>query len=156
MNIFILDYDTQKCAELHCDKHVIKMILETAQMMCTTAHEFNVEVPYKKTHVNHPCTKWARESRQNFLWLMDLFNELHDEWQYRFNHSTNHLSYQKLQEVDWDEVLEHLPNIGLTPFAQAMPDEYRNECAVVAYRNYYINDKADLLTYTKRNKPEWI
>jgi len=159
MNIFVLDYDVKKCVEYHCDKHVVKMILESAQMMCTVAREVTedkIYVPYKTTHLNHPCTKWARESRQNFLWLMDLFNELHEEWQYRFNHDTDHLSYYKLQEVDWELVLEQLPNIGLTQFAQAMPEEYRNDDAVIAYRNYYINDKAGLLTYTQRSKPEWI
>jgi len=156
MNIFVLDYNPKVAAQSHCDKHVVKMILETAQMMCTTAHLVGVDSPYKPTHKNHPCTVWARESQQNFRWLMELFNELHEEWMWRYNHNDNHLSYAKLQEVDWDLVIERLPDIGLTPFAQAMPEEYRDSDAVTAYQTYYVNDKADLLNYTGRRVPSWI
>jgi len=156
MNIFVLDYNTKLAAQYHCDKHIVKMILETAQIMCTTANHLGIESPYKSTHFNHPCTRWARESKHNFLWLMELFNELHEEWQYRFGHSTNHLSYQKLQEVEWDKVLDSLPNIGLTPFAQAMPEQYSCDDAVVAYRDYYKHDKAHILKYTNTKEPQWL
>ena len=156
MNIFVLDYNPQIAAEMHCDKHVVKMILESAQMLCTIANHLCYDSPYKSTHLNHPCTIWARESRQNYMWLMQLFEFLHDEWQYRFNHTDNHLSYYKLQNVDFDAILNALPDAGLTPFAQAMPDEYRDVDAVIAYRTYYINDKADLLNYTKRKEPQWL
>ena len=65
MNIFFLHEDTEKCARLHNDKHVVKMILETAQLLCTTAHELGFEdVPYKAVHRNHPCSIWARTNRR--------------------------------------------------------------------------------------------
>lgn len=157
MNIFVLDTTPKEAAKAHCDKHVVKMILESAQMLCTVAHTLNVEgVPYKSTHLNHPCTVWARKSKQNYLWLVELFNELHNEWQYRYNHSHNHKSVDKLQCLDMYSIANSLPDIGLTPFAQAMPDTYRNDDAIIAYRNYYLGDKAELLQYTKRNKPNWI
>lgn len=158
MNLFILDYNPDVAAEYHCDKHVVKMILETAQMICTTAHQLNIaKVPYKATHQNHPCTKWVRESKQNMLWTLDLFYALHEEWQYRYNHENEHLSMYKLSSnLDLYGIANMLPDIGLTEFAQAMPDGYKNVDAVKAYRDYYINDKAELLTYTNRNKPSWL
>lgn len=73
MNIFVLDYTPQKAAEYHCDKHVVKMILESAQILCAVHHKNgDSNVPYKLTHKNHPCTIWAGESRSNYLWLTQL------------------------------------------------------------------------------------
>ncbi len=69
MNIFALDTDPVTCAQYHCDKHVIKMILESVQMLSTTCSILGAEAPYKPTHANHPCTKWVRESWENFGWL---------------------------------------------------------------------------------------
>ena len=68
MNIFFLDYDVKKCAEDHCDKHVVKMILETAQLLCGVHHATEQEtpnVPYKLSHKNHPCAIWSRQSLTN-------------------------------------------------------------------------------------------
>lgn len=61
MNIFYLDKDPKLCAQYHCDKHVVKMILESAQLLCTAVNEAaGKEVaPYKSTHVNHPCSIWS-------------------------------------------------------------------------------------------------
>lgn len=157
MNIFVLDKIPEAAAQYHCDKHVVKMILESAQMLCTVANELGLTTPYKTTHKNHPCTKWARESKANYRWLLDLFIALHYEWQYRYNHKTNHKSFDKLLVgLDYQLVLDSLPDLGLTPFAQAMPDNYKDIDAVKAYRAYYLGDKADLLYYTKRNKPNWM
>lgn len=157
MNIFVLHDDPKIAAEMHCDKHVVKMILESAQMLCTVANHLGFpDIPYKSTHLNHPCTVWARESKQNYIWLLDLFYSLHKEWQYRYNHTRLHKSIEKLAYINFIEVADALPDLGLTPYAQAMPDHYRNKDAVKAYRAYYIGDKAGLLQYTKRNKPEWL
>lgn len=183
MNIFVLHNNPQQAAQMHCDKHVVKMILESAQMLCTVSYStfmrntFEVDhggnisdsenkigyeilanaIPYKSTHVNHPCTIWAGKSKQNYKWLLRLMVALHNEWRYRYNHTTIHKSMYKLMYgVDYNKVMELLPDEGLTPFAQAMPDVYRNDDAVEAYRAYYIGDKANLLNYTKRNKPEWL
>jgi hypothetical protein len=170
MNIFVLDYNTELCAEYHCDKHVVKMILETVQMICTNHHIYNLhtldweDIPYKPTHQMHPCTVWARASKQNYLWLCDLLEALHNEWQYRFDtkhnldHEREHKSYTVFKQLNHEAMADLLPDIGLQPFAQAMPEEYQifDIDAVSAYRLYYAKDKAGLLNYTKRSKPEWL
>jgi phage-related protein len=80
MNIFILDKDPKKIAMYHNDKHVVKMIVETAQLLCTAHHVSgtNGDIPYRKTHQNHPCSIWARESIENYNWLLTLLKELLD------------------------------------------------------------------------------
>lgn len=152
MNIFILDNDAKKCAEYHTDKHVVKMILEHAQMMSTAVRVSGLDSGYKIAHLNHPCTKWVRESLSNFLWLYDLTFYLNLEYRRRFNHSYNHKSF---------DVVDNLPNpnikdIGLTPFAQAMPDKYKNKDSVSAYRLYYINEKSHLFNWTDTEEPVWL
>lgn len=152
MNIFVLDKDPKICAQYHTDKHVVKMILESVQMLSTALRLSGLSKGYKATHINHPCTKWVRESLSNWLWLKELTIYLHEEWQYRYNHSKKHKSI---------EVLEQLPNPfihdkGLTEQAQAMPEVYKDCCVVQAYRNYYKEEKKHLFTWTKRPIPEWI
>lgn len=176
MNIFFLDQNPTKCAEYHFDKHVRKMILETAQML-STAHRVldgkEVEtrnkagarmkryilqneledVLYKSTHVNHPSNKWVRESSENYLWLYQLLLSLLNEYQYRFTkeHATSRLI----------EPLKVLPkNIQVKEFTQppaAMDKEFIiSKDNVVNYRNYYVFGKIDLLQYTKRDIPVWL
>lgn len=147
MNIFALDQDPSMAAEMHCDKHVVKMILESVQMLSTIC-----EAGYKPTHKNHPCTIWARTSWQNFNWLCELTEALHAEWQYRFGHTHNHKSFEVYAGLPKADLLGSLPDIGLTPFAMAMPDYIvvRNADPVEAYRDYYKTEKAHLLTFTKR------
>lgn len=154
MNIFILDYDIEKCAQYHCDKHVVKMILEYAQLLCTTHHIAisRLEIPYRKTHQNHPVAIWARNSLTNYIWLVNLGLELCKEYTYRYG------KIHKTQKViEWCS--DNLPNIkdfGLTPFAQAMPEEYKNQNAVIAYRNYYNGEKKNLFSWKNREVPKWI
>lgn len=152
MNIFVLDTDPVKAAKAHCDKHVVKMILETAQMLCTAFED----APYKKSHFNHPCSKWARASRSNYLWLITLGKALHDEYQYRFGANKTHKS---LAVIEWchqriDSI--YFPKLEMTPFAQAMPDEYKRIDPVAAYKTYYMQDKKPLLKYTRRKNPKWV
>lgn len=150
MNIFVLDVNPSECAKMHYDKHVVKMILEQTQIMCTVLDGLGYSVPYKSTHKNHPCTKWSRESLSNYLWLREMTLELHKEFQYR---------YGKLHKAGLVAESLPIPNIkdfGLTPFAQAMPDEYRNKNFVKAYRDYYKFGKSDLIKYTKREIPSWL
>jgi hypothetical protein len=157
MNIFVLDTDVSKAALAHCDKHVVKMILESAQMLCTVANELGVDTPYRSTHKHHPSTKWAAASKDNYLWLYNLMLALNEEFRYRFGHDHNHLSVDKfLGRVELNQVLDRLEDNGLTPFALAMPDEYKTNDAVESYRRYYANAKKDLLTYTKRFAPLWL
>ena len=86
MNIFILDTNPRKCAEYHNDKHVVKMILETAQLLCGVhwITQSTYEIPYKLSHKNHPCSIWARECIENYNWLCELGIELCEEYTYRY------------------------------------------------------------------------
>lgn len=153
MNIFVLDLDTKKCAEYHSDKHVVKMILETAQMLCSAYYFTNEshKSPYKLAHKNHPCTVWARESLSNWLWLRDLGLSLYDEYKKRYNNK-DHKSGDIILGLD----TPNLPDKGLTPFALAMPLEYRDDDVVMAYKNYYLGEKKDILQYKNCDEPEWL
>jgi len=156
MNIFVLDLDPKVAACYHCDKHVVKMILETAQILSTVIqnHVDTEDFLYKPTHKNHPCVLWAGKSYENLMWLYNLGISLCDEYTYRYNkvHKTRAIierCYDYISDIFYTE-------IGLTKFAQAMPEQYRNEDVVKAYRNYYIGEKSNMLKYTKTEKPEWI
>lgn len=86
MQVFVLDKDPVLAARYHCDKHVVKMIVETCQLLCTAHHLHGSEQPpYRKTHVNHPCAIWARESRANYDWLIQLGFALSDEYTLRYH-----------------------------------------------------------------------
>ena len=70
MNIFYIDTCPVKAAQMQCDKHVVKMVLESAQMLCTAHHSFwQHDVPYKPTHRNHPSAVWARSNSKHYDWL---------------------------------------------------------------------------------------
>ena len=157
MNIFVLDENPQIAAQMHNDKHVVKMILETAQLLCGVHHVSNSgnieEVPYKLSHKNHPCAIWARECIENYIWLCDLGLSLCEEYTYRYN------KRHKSQDViEW--CIVNLPklreNLVTTPFPLAMPDECKTKTAVESYRLYYLMHKKDFSTWKQRNKPEWF
>ena len=152
MNIFILDTDIEKCAQYHCDQHVVKMILESVQMLCTALNKKGFTTPYKSTHVKHPCVLWVEESFENFSWLQNLALALNTEYRFRFEKDTDHKSISVLSDIrDFS-----YDNRGLTEFAQAMPDEYKVPGdAVNAYRNFYLGEKMKFARWTKRNVPEW-
>ena len=156
MNIFALHKNPDICARWHCDKHVIKMILESAQMICTTHHlhpSGNYDIPYKKTHENHPCAKWVRSSMSNYLWLLNLVKALNTEYRFRYDKQVNHKSYDVVQTLP----LPDISDIGMTDFARAMPDEYKIlDNVVCSYRFYYKFGKTNILHYTKRNSPSWL
>ena len=155
MNIFLLDTDTRKCAQYHCDKHVVKMILETAQLLCGVHHmtdQVTDQVPYKLSHKNHPCAIWSRESLSNYLYLCDLGLELCKEYTYRYG------KRHKSQDViEW--CLTNKPNISDKEFtepARAMPNEYKVDSVVESYRNYYIGEKSKIAVWKNREIPEWF
>ena len=178
MNIFYLDHDVRKCAEMHNDKHVVKMILEYAQLL-STAHRildgnvsFGVSqsgrkkvvyvladnrdsILYSATHINHPSAVWVRQSAQNYMWLAELLEECCKEYTHR---------YEKVHKVERDGLMQALKNQFPTnipdgPFTEptpAMPDD----CKVIgnsitSYRNYYIQNKTHLANWKKRDVPEW-
>ena len=153
MNIFILDEDVETCARYHCDQHVVKMILESAQLLCTALNKKGIDTPYRSTHQKHPCVLWVEESYDNFQWLASLAIALNDEYHYRYQKGQDHASMNVVREV-----LQHrFESKGLTPFAQAMPDEYK--CAtdpVAAYRAFYLGEKMGFAKWTRRPAPAWV
>lgn len=150
MNIFVLSKNPIECAQMHCDRHVVKMILESAQLLSTAVSFYGeVEGLYKPTHRNHPCSIWVRQSSANFLWLLHLAHALCGEFNFRYGKT--HKSLHVLNKCR-----NLIPEGKLTPFALAMPDEYKSDDAVESYRKYYIGEKHQLLTYTNREIPKWI
>jgi hypothetical protein len=151
MNIFVLDTDLEQCARYHVDRHVVKMLLEYTQLLSTAVASTGVDTRYKPTHVNHPCAIWVRESLENWRWLRDLTCFLHDEYQFRYGNKI-HKSFLAMLELPEPDLID----VGLTPFAQAMPDQYRSNNPVKAYREYYRHDKTHLFQWTGRPRPEWL
>jgi len=152
MNIFVLDRNIAKCVQYYADKHVIKMILESAQLLSTAVRVSGVDSGYKTTHKNHPCSIWARESLDNWRWLRELVFELHNEYQFRYGKEKVHKSFLVVQNL----LEPRIESIGLTEFAQAMPEQYKNVDVVTAYRNYYKFEKRHLFKWTNRKPPYWI
>ena len=153
MNIFVLDRNIKKCAQYHCDQHVVKMILESVQIMCTALNKQGFTTPYKSTHIKHPCVLWAEESYDNFLWLKSLAIELNNEYRFRYQKSHHHKSLAVLAEI---ETLSYRSQ-GLTPFAQAMPNKYKcKNNPVRAYRTFYRVEKSRFAKWTRRRPPPWL
>jgi hypothetical protein len=159
MNIFFLDFDVKKCAKFHCDKHVVKMILETAQLLCSAHHvtihdtiHDTIHVPYKLSHKNHPCSIWVRESLSNYLYLCELGLALGEEYTYRYGKT-----HKSIEVIQW--CLTNRPNIkdiGFTTPPLAMPDEYKVDSVVESYRNYYKGAKSEIVSWKNREKPVWF
>jgi len=155
MNIFFLDEDPTMSAQYHVDKHVVKMILETAQLLCGVHHVTapdNTYVPYKLSHKNHPCSIWARTSLSNYLYLCELGLELCKEYTYRYG------KRHKSQDViEWCLINKpNVPDVEFTEPAKAMPDEYKVGDVVQSYRNYYMGAKSGFATWKNRQKPFWF
>ena len=171
MNIFVLDKDPRVAARYHCDKHVIKMITESCQILSTARRLNRVDVPpyyYKNTHIHHPCVKWVAKSEYNLIWLAKLAFWLIWEYEYRYKPQTpkfeqakkivNHILYnidlysiKGTLDIPTRDLLS-----SMDPFALAMPDKYKSTNAVLAYRLYYIQDKQHLFKWTGRNVPKWV
>lgn len=150
MNIFILSLNKKENAIFHNDKHVVKMILEHTQLLCSAHHMTGGTAPYKLTHKNHPCAIWTRESLSNYFWLLEMTMELGKEYTYRYG------KVHKSIQICIDLPYIKLPDIGLTPFKLCMDDEYKIGNDVVAsYRNYYIKAKNHIATWKSREVPEW-
>ena len=155
MNIFILDEDPKKCEEYHNDRHVVEMILETAQLLCGVHHmvESGLDIPYGLSHKNHPCSIWARECIENYVWLCDLGIEICKEYTYRYE------KRHKSQDIiEWC-MINHPPleELGkLTPFRLAMPEECKIGNAVESYREYYKREKKHFSKWKKRKIPHFM
>jgi hypothetical protein len=164
MNLFILDTDPTKCAEYHCDKHVVKMPTETAQMISFVYHDkdfWNNHLPecimgFSKTHYKHPCSIWIRESLSNFKFACKLGIALYEEYQFRYNKPDKHQRCKNIFEF----ALQNPPDIqdkGLTPFALAMDDCFiKYDSAIQNYQEYYRIGKSHILNWTKRKRPYFL
>lgn len=179
MNIFYLDNDPDACAEQHCDKHVVKMCIEYAQLL-STAHRvidgqewegrsvngrkikrYFLEDPlmndnvYKACHVNHPSTKWVRESRENYNWLYDMWTSLGREYTHRYgrvHESIRKLEYYLMLPPD---LLEKKGFTQPTPAMAAYPHCIVEGDSIESYRNFYWEDKREFAKWTRRRIPEW-
>ena len=158
MNIFYLDKSPSIAAEMHCDKHVVKMILETAQML-STAHRVldgdeyaDAMGLYKLAHKNHPSTIWTRASMDQYLWLYDLFHYLLKE--YTFRYGKRHASERLIGALS--KLPKNISNAGFADPPQCMPDYCKGEDTVLAYQTYYILEKSRFAKWKKRPVPEWF
>lgn len=189
VNIFYLDHDPRLAAQAHCDTHVVKMILETAQLLSTAWHvaaadavtsdwcppSADIVVPegevpwlhyqlagqriYRKTHENHPCAVWARNSAANYRWLHRLGMELLEE--YTFRYGKQHASAPVMWTLEL--VPPSLPaDAPLSEPPCAMPEDFivvdgeGYVDAVASYRAYYVGAKKALLRWKRREPPHWI
>ena len=157
MNIFYLDKSAVISAQYMCDKHVVKMILESAQLLCTAHHvcPTNAERPekfYKQTHMNHPSAIWARASTDNYLWLTAHAKALLSEYTHRYG--KQHASTPVIMWCSANR--PNIPDLGFTDMPQCMPDEYKMDDPVLGYRNYYKHGKAHLHNWKNRSVPYWI
>jgi len=188
MNIFVLNADPHLAARDHCDKHIVKMILEYGQLL-SSAHrlldgkpillikpnnkaqqllllpsevfELNEEkgryyisnpLMYSMTHANHPSASWARQSVGNYNWLFALFDGCLAEYTKRYGKV--HLAARIKPAVE--QAPRNIPTGELTPFALAMPEQYRVADAVTSYQNYYVHDKIRFAKWTNTPAPEWF
>ena len=156
MNIFHLHKDPRICAEYHCDKHVVKMILETAQML-STAYRRNFgdnDDLYKTAYPKHPMTIWVGDSGGNFNWSMRLLDQLLYQYTMRYNkvHKTIRI-YESLlgKHTRWQ-----CWKTEFTPPPQCMPDEYKHEDYITAYKQYYVGEKKRFAKYTGVDIPDFM
>ena len=183
INIFYLSHDVAECVQFYMDRHIIKMILETSQLL-STAHrvldgqeiatksatgravrkwilpDARQNILYSATHINHPSAVWVRKSKANYSWLCELNLALCKEYTYR---------YGKIHKTERDGLvnflLENTPNkIPKGPFTEptpAMPDDVKvKNNSIASYRNYYIQHKQHLASWSgklnNRNVPNWF
>jgi hypothetical protein len=141
MNIFYLDSDPVKAAQIQYNKHVVKMVLESAQMLCTAHHHYDNghNVPYKKAHYNHPSTIWCRQNASQYMWLYDHMIALGKEYTKRYKKT--HLTITKCAEV-LKQLPPTIPETIFTEPPQCMPDQYKViGDSLSAYWNYYEQEK---------------
>ena len=142
-----------------CDKHVVKMILESAQML-STAHrvvdgDYRADRGgfYKIAHKNHPSTIWVRASSENYRWLWKHFDALLKEYTHRYG---KHHATERLRNILYMPPLNIVHGVPLTDPPQCMPELCKGEDTVLAYQNYYIIEKSGFARWTKREIPTWF
>ena len=163
MNIFVTDPDPVISAQTLCDKHVVKMVLESAQMLSTAWREYSSEYAdehelYKTAHLNHPCSIWVRLARENYRWLYKHFVALCEEYTHRYEKT--HASARLKGPLMWApfkpcSVLATIEEPY--DFVLAMPDEYKSDDVFDSYQKYLINEKQHFAKWEKdpSRKPTW-
>lgn len=175
MNIFYLNNDPVTCAQQHVDKHVVKMILEYAQLL-STAHRIldgtettkqsktgrrlkhwslpdsRDDVLYSATHANHPSARWARHTLANYQWLFKLWIELMREYHYRYGKI--HSSMRLAKHLRFPPT--NIPLGDFSPPWRAMPDEFKVDDTMLSYQNYYNGAKRNMFKWKNRPTPDWI
>lgn len=138
------------------DKHIVKMPLESAQILCTVAQLKGFSAPYKITHQKHPVTNWVAKSSANWNWLCEHGLALSKEYTYRYKkiHKCESIIHF-MKDKTLDIFKDNIDYTNHTPFVLCMPDQYKVESAVQSYRNYYRGDKAYIAKWTGRETPEW-
>ena len=160
MNLFWLDHQPAAAAAAHCDKHVVKMTLEAAQILCSALDILGVRGQpfYRPTHARHPCVTWTATSADNFQATLNLFFALGMEYEYRYDR--RHASMDLLPEIAaaLPYVLIRFPEDRPTPPPQVMPTELRGDCHVSSYRRYYrlVKRQEMTLTWKRRSPPVWM
>ena len=159
MNIFHLHKVPKVCAEYHCDKHVVKMILETAQML-STAYQRHCGLDdnlYKPAYPKHPMTIWVGDSIENYNYALMLGTELGKQYTKRYgkihksSNIINAFNNGRLQNIE-----DRFPSQYFTRPPLCMPDEYKSDDYIQSYRNYYIGDKKRFARYTSVDTPEFM
>ena len=151
MNIFFLDKDPKTAAQMQCDKHVVKMVLETAQMLSTAARKQGYKLGYKPAYPKHPMTRWFSKSPNNYSWVIKHGLALGTEYQLRYHRV--HKSHEVIKEL---AIIDKGDSKQITEPPQCMPDEYKNKNYIKAYRNYYLGDKKRFARYTNRKPPPFM
>jgi len=161
MNIFFLHTDPAVSAVCQVNKHIVKMPLETAQILCTAHRHLDGDGYadqhdlYKVAHLNHPSTVWARSSKSHYEWLISHFEALLAEKLRRYPHRPPHKSGELLDALR--KVPDNMPDDGFIPPPQCMPDEYKHSDTVKAYRNYYCGGKAHIASWKwPATRPDWF
>lgn len=173
MNIFYLDSDPKICAENHCDKHIVKMIVEYSQLLSTAHRVLDGEGSklllegetledgkislierkcYLPTHKNHPSAIWARECTSNYKWLLELLKWCHFQYSKRYCRVHKSMEiFPYLEKYPTNLKIGHLSKIPL-----AMPDEFKVEDEIQSYKNYYVGAKAKMAKWSFTETPNWF
>jgi len=153
VNVFVVQRDPLRAARDLCNKHVCKMLVESAQLLSNVLHlQGGHHPPYRPTHLSHPCTVWAAASPANAGWLREHAAAL--AWEYTLRYGKVHKTLSALQAID--RALDRGDWWDHTPFVQAMPDGYRQDDPVAAYRAYYVGEKARFARWAPRAQaPAW-
>jgi len=157
MNIFFLDKSPDLSAQYLCDKHVPKMLLESAQMLSTALHSHTMGIStgiYKEAYPNHPMTKWVGFNRDNFNWALENAMWIDEEYKTRFK--KQHKSGKVIQCIIDNDYYKDIPDGFFSEPPQCMPDEYKDKDYVTAYRKYYQGAKKYFAKWEKGVfAPEW-